>query len=163
MGAPPQTCRVTHVELGGGDVRHPGYTNIDVRPECADIAHDLRDPLPLPDGSVESLLAYDVVEHLPPAHTRRLLAEIHRVLQPGGRAHLRVPNLLALAQMIVSDRATEAAIRNIYGGHRFGPEGEWDCHHTGWTPALFASLLQRSGFTVVANDEAINMTVEVTK
>lgn len=46
--------------------------------------------LPWPDASVDGLLAHEVLEHV--ADDRRCLAEIARVLAPGGRALIFVPN-----------------------------------------------------------------------
>jgi SAM-dependent methyltransferase len=48
--------------------------------------------LPFPTGWFDAALCYDVFEHL--FSPERLLAEIHRVLRPGGTALLCVPNSL---------------------------------------------------------------------
>ena len=46
-------------------------------------------PLPAADGEFDAVLAMDVLEHVTdPDHT---LAEIRRVLAPGGGFHLQVP------------------------------------------------------------------------
>ncbi len=47
------------------------------------------DALPAADGEFAAVLAIDVLEHVPDPD--RLLAEIHRVLAPGGVFHLHVP------------------------------------------------------------------------
>jgi SAM-dependent methyltransferase len=41
--------------------------------------------LPLPDASLAGVLAFYAIVHLSPAGLRRALAEMHRVLRPGGR------------------------------------------------------------------------------
>ncbi|HWB68041.1 MAG TPA: methyltransferase domain-containing protein [Mycobacteriales bacterium] len=43
--------------------------------------------LPLPDGCVDRAYLLDVIEHLAPAELDATLAEVHRVLRPGGRLH----------------------------------------------------------------------------
>jgi SAM-dependent methyltransferase len=48
--------------------------------------------LPFPDASFDAALCYDVFEHL--FAPEALLAEIHRVVKPGGSALLCVPNSL---------------------------------------------------------------------
>lgn len=48
------------------------------------IAHDLREPWPLPDGGFDRALANLVLEHV--RDVRPLLRELGRVLRPGGRA-----------------------------------------------------------------------------
>ena len=49
---------------------------------------DLQD-LDLPDASLDVVLTSHVLEHVP--DTRRALAELHRVLAPGGVAYIMVP------------------------------------------------------------------------
>jgi ubiquinone/menaquinone biosynthesis C-methylase UbiE len=45
--------------------------------------------MPLPDGSVDAIVSHDVIEHVhDPAS---MMAELHRVLAPGGRAYLVFP------------------------------------------------------------------------
>jgi len=41
--------------------------------------------LPFPDSAFDRVLLFDVVEHLYPWELRQALAEVHRVLKPGGR------------------------------------------------------------------------------
>lgn len=149
---------MTKLNLGCGDDRRPGYVNVDVRPGVGDLAADVRD-LPVPSASVEILVAHDILEHLPPQDTLRALREWHRVLVPGGTLDVKVPNMKMLCEWIVDDFRTELAIRNIYGGHRWGPDGAWDCHHAGWTPSTFRDLLTLAEFDIVSNDEKLNMTV----
>ena len=163
-----QKCDLSYylmrLNLGCGDDRRAGYVNIDLRPEVCDVVADVR-KLPYDNDSVDGILASDVLEHLPPADTVSALQEWHRVLVPAGSLTLRLPNLLLLAKMIVArtemgrHHIVPLLIRNIYGGHRWGPDGEWDCHHTGWTPELLHNLLGSVGFDVVDNDGALNMTV----
>ncbi|MEU3560453.1 methyltransferase domain-containing protein [Kitasatospora sp. NPDC006786] len=50
----------------------------------ATIVADLRDPLPCADGSVDVVLSYNTIECLP--DPQGMLAEVARVLRPGGRA-----------------------------------------------------------------------------
>jgi SAM-dependent methyltransferase len=52
--------------------------------------------LPLPDGSFESVLAVQSIEHVPDAE--RALAETARVLRPGGVAVFVTPNRLTFAR-----------------------------------------------------------------
>jgi SAM-dependent methyltransferase len=55
--------------------RHPGVSF-----EAGDML-----ALPLADSSLAGVLAFYAIVHLSPAGLRRALAEMHRVLQPGGR------------------------------------------------------------------------------
>jgi SAM-dependent methyltransferase len=48
--------------------------------------------LPLADSSVDAALCFEVIEHVPRGTERTMIAEIRRVLRPGGRLFLSTPN-----------------------------------------------------------------------
>lgn len=81
------------LNLGCSDRLRPGYMNVDsFRPHNADdsfILADLSKPWGMPDSSVEEIIADDIIEHLPDKILT--MNEIHRVLVPGGKAHIFVP------------------------------------------------------------------------
>ena len=54
---------------------------------------DLTRPFPLRDASIEAVLASHVLEHLTVDEARACVAEIHRVLAPGGVVRVAVPDL----------------------------------------------------------------------
>ena len=57
---------------------------------------DLTRPFPFRDASIEAVLASHVLEHLTVEEARRCVAEIHRVLAPGGVVRVAVPDLDAV-------------------------------------------------------------------
>jgi SAM-dependent methyltransferase len=61
----------------------------------ATVVADMRE-LPFPDGSFASVLAVQSIEHVPDPD--RVLAEVVRVLEPGGTAILVTPNRLEFAR-----------------------------------------------------------------
>jgi len=54
-----------------------------------------RESIPIPDGAVDVVFAGDVIEHLP-GTPRHFLAELARVLKPGGHIILTTPNAVRL-------------------------------------------------------------------
>lgn len=150
------------LNLGSGDDRREGYTNVDLRSDCADVLADVRE-LPFGSNSASDILALDILEHLPPDDTVSTLRHWYGILEPGGQLTLKVPNLFQLARMIANDHMVEAAIQNIYGGHRWGPDGCWDAHHAGWTPAMMFGILHEVGFVDTTCDLALNMTFTARK
>lgn len=89
-----QLCRGSdpiRLELGAGTRKLAGWTTVDHNGQC-DITMTLADPLPLPDATVEELYASHVFEHFHHPELMRLLAECRRVLKPGGRLRLAVPD-----------------------------------------------------------------------
>jgi len=98
------------VNLGCGQRRHPDWTNCDLVPAGPDVVPcDLRRPLPFASASCTAVYAAHVLEHLVPAEARRLVAEIHRVLAPGGVVRLVVPDLEGIARAYLASLERTAA------------------------------------------------------
>lgn len=150
------------LNLGAGDNRQEGYVSVDLREDVADVVCDVRKLEGYADGEVDEILAEDLLEHFPADQTADLLEEWARVLKPGGLLTVKVPNLYLLARNIVAYTdlgrldAVACLVRNVYGGHRYGPDGAWDAHHTGWVPAQLHDVLTLAGFEVLSDDGALN-------
>ena len=54
--------------------------------------HFLSEPLPFPNGSFQTVVMNQVIEHLEPEVAQRAVAEIFRVLRPGGVAMIYSPS-----------------------------------------------------------------------
>jgi predicted SAM-dependent methyltransferase len=83
---------VSRLHLGCGNVIHPGWINIDVRPyPGVDRVLDVRGGLPF--ENVDYIFAEHFLEHFTFPEGVQLLAECRRVLSPGGILRLTTPNL----------------------------------------------------------------------
>lgn len=84
--------RPVRLNLGCGRFPKPGYVNVDWKTmPGVDVVHDLsRLPFPFQDESFEQIDADHVLEHLPDVFG--VMAEIHRILRPGGHLELAVPH-----------------------------------------------------------------------
>lgn len=81
------------LNLGSGYRKLTNYVNIDNRPECdPDLLHDLTDPLPYEESSIDEVRAVDILEHIPIGRTVGLIGEIWRVLKPGGYFYSMTPS-----------------------------------------------------------------------
>jgi O-antigen/teichoic acid export membrane protein len=78
----------------------------EARTQAPVVLHDCRKPLPVPDGSIDHILCSHFLEHVYPDEARAILADFHRVLKPGGTAHVIVPDLRYLAENYLSHRVT---------------------------------------------------------
>jgi SAM-dependent methyltransferase len=80
------------LNLGCGQFRKEGFLNVDEDPGVeADVLVDLdRFPYPFDDGRFELIEADHVLEHL--AEPFAVMAELHRILEPGGILVIRVPH-----------------------------------------------------------------------
>ncbi len=77
------------LNLGCCDALLPGFVNVDRVPAPGVEVVDLAKVWPWPDGSVEMVRAWDVIEHLPDKILT--MNETWRVLRPGGRVEIAVP------------------------------------------------------------------------
>ncbi len=78
---------------GSGDALKAGWVNVDIHP-AADLRLDVRRRWPFRDGSASEVFAEHLFEHLGwPGAADHFLAEARRVLKPGGRLRLSVPDL----------------------------------------------------------------------
>jgi uncharacterized protein YbaR (Trm112 family)/SAM-dependent methyltransferase len=84
--------RALVVNVGSGRTWYgPGVLNLDIAPTREVHALAAAERLPLADGSCEGLILGAALEHV--RDSDRTIAEIHRVLRPGGRTFIDVPFL----------------------------------------------------------------------
>jgi SAM-dependent methyltransferase len=83
-----------HLHLGCGTKYLPGFLNIDGNLfNKIDLWLDVRNGLPFPSNTVDSIYSTHMFEHFYPDELQMLLRECLRVLRPGGGIRLIVPNL----------------------------------------------------------------------
>jgi SAM-dependent methyltransferase len=95
--------------------------------------------LPYEAAAFDRALCLDVLEHLPFEEQSRALAELHRVLRPGGELLVSVPNLAHLqsrVHFLLLGRLVRTASEQKHPGDR--PAGE------------YIALAERAGFRLVA-------------
>ena len=81
------------LHLGCGQNIKPGWINVDLWSWKADLRLDLRERLPFVDSSATIIYAEHLFEHLEyPSETTHFLKECLRVVVPGGRLSLGVPD-----------------------------------------------------------------------
>lgn len=107
------------------------------------ILHDITSPFPLPDNSVDAFQAEDVLEHIQFEKLPSVLNEIFRVLKPGGRFRLSVPDYGC-------DVLRERSQKNASGKIVFDPGGggtQEDPGHV-WFPRIDSvrNLIEKTAF-----------------
>jgi predicted SAM-dependent methyltransferase len=86
------------VHLGCGNALLPRWINLDCYPperreQIEVLTVDMRRGLPFVDGSVAAVFTEHFLEHLPmPVVASVILPEVARILRPGGRIRIGVPN-----------------------------------------------------------------------
>jgi len=146
------------LNLGFGRNRLEAYVNADFFPLNAlrrlkgeetqevDWALDLRRPLRCEDAFFEGVYAEHVLEHLRIADTRRLLAELWRVMAPGAVIRIIVPSLEKYAAYYAGEVPHENFLK-----WKIRAEAMWNLNHN-WGHKccydfeLMAEILAEAGF-----------------
>jgi predicted SAM-dependent methyltransferase len=88
-----------YLNLGGGGNCHPNieyqnYVSVDNYPPLNSwgVKHNLKDQIPLPDGSVTRIHSEDFLEHITVDEIKRLLVDCYRLLKIGGMMRIGVPD-----------------------------------------------------------------------
>jgi SAM-dependent methyltransferase len=101
---------VLKLNIGAGDTHIDGYTPVDIK-TGTDAAQ-----LPYADNSVDEIYACHVLEHFPVEETVNVLTEWRRVLKPGGRIKVAVPDFDKLIEKRNDPLQRRIASRMIVGG-----------------------------------------------
>lgn len=85
------------LEIGAGITPHPrSTTTLDIRDDLDYIDHsgvDIgEDQWPFEDESVDEVICYHVLEHVPPNRIGHVFQELDRVLVSGGKIHIELPH-----------------------------------------------------------------------
>lgn len=151
------------INFGCGARVLDGYFNIDAahaagaprKPELVEALRFAQDgsviqQIPLPDGCADELMAIHVLEHVYRWECDALLLEWKRLLRPGGRLVLELPDLMKCCENIVSGyvqagkHPDQAGMWGLYGDPR--ERNPLMCHRWGWTPRTLEDFLVAHGF-----------------
>jgi len=82
------------LNLGCGNRWHKDWINLDFHPNNEFVQkHNLYEPLPFEDGSVDVVYSSHVLEHFPKSFAPKFIQECYRVLKQGGIFRVVVPDL----------------------------------------------------------------------
>lgn len=161
---------MSKLHLGCGAKILPGYINTDIEDwsgKC-DYVVDARDLSIFEDNSFEEVYSRQMLEHIQPYDTEQVLKEMYRVLQPGGKVKISVPDVERICIGWLVDKTVEEneALNNIWGtvyegGKRFARRE----HKTGFTFERLSRLLKEADFVNVKriDDKYLLLVVEAIK
>lgn len=162
------------LNVGGGGIEHEGYLSVDLYDKRANILMDIT-KLDFDDNSVAEILASHVFEHLNPYHSLDILKDWRRVLKPGGRLIMEMPDIEQLCKRFVTASTGEryGILNAIYGSVNTTnvgtPDNITSPHLFGWWPQSLWDHLSNAGFqNIVFLPEQMphpesNLRVEATK
>jgi predicted SAM-dependent methyltransferase len=133
----------------GGKIRSEGWEVLNANPApYVDHVGNAADLSRFPDNTFTDIYASHVVEHFDYAgELQTTLKEWRRVLTPGGKVYISVPDLDVLAQLFVAkDRLSLDerffVMRMIFGGH----VDQYDYHVVGLNEEFLAEFLRLTGY-----------------
>ena len=133
----------------GGKVRSDGWEVLNALPgPHVDHVCNANNLSQFEDNTFSEVYASHIVEHLD--YTGELtstLKEWNRVLIPGGRAYISVPDLDVLAKLLISGNKLTTderffVMRMIFGGHM----NKYDYHVVGLNKEFLTNFLRNSGY-----------------
>lgn len=132
------------LHLGCGRIDHPGFVNIDARPrrhvhyvQAVDRLSRFR------DGSADLVYACHVLEHFSHLQVPAVLREWGRVLKPGGKLCLSVPDFDRLLDIYRDNgRNADTIVNALMGGQEYA----YNCHRAIFTRDYLGKLLLEAGF-----------------
>lgn len=131
------------LNLGAGKDHKEGWINADIdKTTQPDQIIDLSKPLPFKDAFVDEILLQDVLEHFLKVDGENLIAEISRVLKPGGKFSLRIPNVEQIYSQFKEDPGV--LMEFLYGTTE--KNGIWGVHKYGYTSETLTKLLKTHQF-----------------
>lgn len=134
------------LHLGCGDYWFEGYINIDMNVYGGtDWLYDIRKGLPFQSEVVEIIECYEVVEHLNKYEIDSVLQDWYRLLIPGGKVKISVPDMDGLIALYATDKAR--SIEMIYGFE------DHPHHKSGFTKETLTALFEKYGFKNVVVEQ----------
>jgi predicted SAM-dependent methyltransferase len=90
------------LSFGSGGVVLPGWTHVDINPECnPDLLLDATKPMPFDEGSVDFLHSEDFVDQLSLSEGEAFVRECRRIIKPEGVMRLLTVDLQRLVDLYV--------------------------------------------------------------
>lgn len=131
------------LNLGCFDKKLPGFTNVDIRPECnPDIVDDAFTLDTIKDESVDLIYCCHMLEHLSYTQTVGALYTWYRKLKGGGVLRLAVPDLEKACALYLLTKDKEKLKSMFWGSQRH----DFDFHKNGWSKDDLEEELLNVGF-----------------
>lgn len=111
------------------------------------------------DGTFEAIYASHIIEHLDYKDELALtLKDWCRVIEPGGKIYISVPDLDVLAELILSKNTSTIddrflVMRMLFGGHG----DKYDYHMVGLNREFLTNFLESTGFINIKRVEGFDL------
>lgn len=138
------------LNIGCGGRNVEGFIGVDAVPRPAAKIVAKADSIPLEDGTVSEIMAIHLWEHFYRWECAGVLKEWKRLLKPGGKLVLELPNLIKVCENIIRNRMVGGKHPDQLGmWGAYGDPRECDpymSHRWGWSPETLTAFLKEHGF-----------------
>lgn len=137
------------LNLGSGYTKVKGFTSVDIDPNCEpDICDDFIHLKKVKSNSIEEILASHSLEHIYPRFVFTALRSFYRVLIPGGRLAIYVPDVERAAKDWVEKTISNQQFDWVVLGN--DPcSNPWNSHKNMFYKSKLERLLFVTGFTKI--------------
>lgn len=143
------------LNLGAGSRKIEGFIGVDVSDE-ADVKVDLRfTPWLIEKESVDEILASHILEHFDKDDAIRFMKECHRILKPGGKLFVAVPDMDKFVEARLTGRWDDLIgnyawrdLNNFLGGDEGEERPHWRHRYMYTFESLAFMLSTHCGFAV---------------
>jgi len=134
------------LNLGCGNMRIPGFINIDIRKlEGVDYVTSIDKLDVFKDRSIDLIYASHVLEHVPRSQTEPALHEWYRVLKKGGVLRIAVPDFEAIIKVYLKNENLDELMGTLYGRQDY----EYNFHYRIFDFKTSEGILKKIGFKQV--------------
>ncbi len=142
----------------GGEEPKEGWKILNVEErDGVDFLGDVRDLNAFDDESCSEIYASHVLEHLSQAEVLPVFNELHRLLRPGGKLYISVPDMDTLSWMFVSPTLGPPQKFNLMRMMFGGQTNAYDFHRIGYCFDFMADYLRDVGFTSLEHVESLGI------
>lgn len=135
--------KIVGLNLGSRNRAIEGFLNVDCdQHEGVDIVGDISDLSRFADGSIPAIYASHCLEHFPHVRTLLVLKEWNRVLEPGGKLYVAVPDFARCVEIYLSTGVTQWLQDYVSGGQEYATA----YHYAIFDEQKLSDLLKEAGF-----------------
>lgn len=145
---------IAGLNLGSRTRSVEGFVNLDCDPhEGVDFVGDASDLSRFADGSIPEIFASHLLEHFPHPKTMAVLKEWFRVLEPGGKLYVAVPDFARAIELYEMRGLCEWINRFLMGDQEY----KTAYHYSLFDDGKLTKLLKEAGFADVFRVESFPM------
>jgi predicted SAM-dependent methyltransferase len=142
------------LHLGCGKRNLKGYVHVDIENyDHIDHVSSIDNLAFIEDSSVSEIYSSHAFEYFDRVQSISVLAEWHRVLEPGGELYLTVPNFRSLIEIYTVTNDLNAIIGPLFGRWENGDNTIY--HRTTWDFQSLSSRLEEVGFLQISSFDPV--------